>query len=171
MSQQILYLMLGYPGSGKTTTANIIQHLTGAVHLSSDTLRLELFPQPSYSQAEHDAVYKELDKRAEELLQNGKNVIYDANLNRYVHRVEKYALCQRTGARPLLVWIRVPRDTARSRAVLRGHRHLVPKDETFESMFDRVANAIEQPQAHEKVITLDGNVLNEKTIAEALKQA
>src|SRR5215207_7043841 len=98
-----LYLMFGYPGAGKTTTAEAIATLTGAVHLSSDKVRLELFPRPAFSQAEHDALYKTLNLRTEELLRQGKDVVYDANLNRYQHRKEKYDICQQTGATPKLL--------------------------------------------------------------------
>src|SRR5689334_4983914 len=104
MKQPTLFMMFGYPGAGKTTVANIINEVTGAVHLSSDEVRLELFPEPIYTQAEHDTVYATLDERAEAALREGKSVIYDANLNRFVHRMEKYTLCERAGARAVLFW-------------------------------------------------------------------
>ncbi len=169
MQKPTLFMMFGYPGAGKTTTAQIISNLAGAEYLSSDALRLELFPRPTYSQAEHDAVYAELDKQAEKLLGQGKSVVYDANLNRYKHRLEKYELCERVGARPLLLWIQAPRELARERAVLRGHHHLVPKDETFESMFDRVAGSIEEPRSNEQVVKLNGTHVSPEIVAEFLK--
>lgn len=168
MNQPKLFMMFGYPGAGKTTTAEALQEMTGAEHLSSDLLRLELFPHPTYTQDEHDAVYKELDKRAEELLKQGKSVIYDANLNRYKHRLEKYEMCDRTGAKPVLLWVQAPKELARERAVMRGHHHLVPKDETFESMFDRVTSVIEEPQEDEPLYTINGNPLNRNEISELL---
>ena len=168
MTQPTLFMMFGYPGAGKTTTAKTIQEITGAEHLSSDGLRLELFPNPAYTQEEHDAVYAELDKRAEEALRQGKSVIYDANLNRYQHRLEKYEICDRTKTRPLLLWVQAPRELARERAVLRGHHHLVPKDETFESMFERVTTTIEEPQEDEPLYTVDGATLNKNSIAEII---
>lgn len=168
MRQPTLFLMFGYPGAGKTTAAKTIQELTGAEHLSSDILRLELFPKPTYSQEEHDAVYAELDKRTEASLSQGKSVIYDANLNRYQHRLEKYQMCERTGAKAALLWIQAPKDLARERAVLRGHHHLVPKDETFESMFDRVTSVIEEPREDEPVYTINGAPLETSAVSELL---
>lgn len=168
MQKPTLFMMFGYPGAGKTTTAKIVQEITGAEHLSSDELRLKLFPHPTYTQEEHDAVYAELDKRAEQALKQGKNVIYDANLNRYKHRLEKYEMCDRTKTRPLLLWVQAPRELARERAVLRGHHHLIPKDETFESMFDRVTSSIEEPQEDEPLYTIDGANLSKNSIAEII---
>jgi predicted kinase len=161
-------MMFGYPGAGKTTTAKMIAGLTGATHLSSDEIRIELFPEPTYSQEEHDAVYATLNKRTEELLAAGKNVVYDANLNRYTHRAEKYELCERTNAKPVLFWVQTPRELARQRAVMRGHQHLVPKDETFETMFDRVTNVIEEPREDEPLYKIDGTNLDKSALVEIL---
>jgi predicted kinase len=163
-------MMFGYPGAGKTTAAKIISKLTEATHLSSDILRLELFPKPTYTQQEHDAVYAELNKRAEKLLEQGKDVVYNANLNRYMHRLEKYEMCERAGARAVLLWIQAPRELSRERAVLRGHRHLVPEDETFETMFDRVTQVIEEPREDEPLYTIDGSELRENAMHEVLSR-
>lgn len=168
MSQPTLFLMFGYPGAGKTTAAKIIAEHTGAIHLSSDVLRLELFPKPTYTQEEHDTVYSELDKLTEKLLSEGKSVIYDANLNRYQHRAEKYAMCERTGAKPALLWLQTSKELARERAVLRGHHHLVPQDETFESMFHRVSGTLEEPREDEPLYTLDGTHLDKNALLEIL---
>ena len=170
MNQPTLFMMFGYPGAGKTTAAKLIQELTGAEHLSSDILRLELFPNPTYTQEEHDAVYAELNRRTEELLGQGKSVVYDANLNRYMHRLEKYQLCERINAQAVLIWVQAPKELARERAVMRGHHHLVPKDETFESMFDRVTNIIEEPREDEPLYTVNGNPLDKNEVAELLSR-
>ena len=168
MKRPTLFMMFGYPGAGKTTTAKMVQELTGAEHLASDVIRLEMFPEPTYSQDEHDALYAELDKRTAALLAADKSVIYDANLNRYLHRLEKYALCDKTKARAVLLWVQAPKDLARERAVLRGHHHLVPKDETFESMFDRVSGTLEEPREDEPLYTLDGANLHKAAVLEIL---
>jgi predicted kinase len=165
-----LYLMLGYPGAGKTTTAEIIHQLTGAVHMSSDKLRLELFSPPSFSQTEHDALYKALDQRTEALLQEGKSVIYDANLNRYQHRKDKYDICIHTSANPVLVWVQTPKDIAKHRATETNRLHLVPRDETLSQMFDRIAGLIEKPVADESYIAIDGTNVTAEYIARQLKQ-
>lgn len=168
MNQPTLFMMFGYPGAGKTTTSKVIHELTGAEHLSSDELRLQLFPNPTYTQKEHDELYQTLDKKTETLLKAGKSVIYDANLNRFQHRLEKYEMCKRTGARPVLLWLQTPLEVARNRAVLRGHHHLVPKDETFESMFDRVSSAIEEPREDEPVYKIESTNLDKNALAEIL---
>lgn len=154
--QPTLYLMMGYPGAGKTTIAGIIAELTGAVLLSSDAVRMELFPEPTFSQTEHDQLYTALDNKTLELLQTGQSVIYDANLNRRQHRQEKYDICTKTDAKPVLVWVRTAKDVSKERAVHDSRSHLVPQDETAEAMFDRIAHIIEEPHADEPVVQIIG---------------
>lgn len=151
-----LYLLLGLPGSGKTTAAKQIAKLTGAVHLSSDNFRLSLFNNPTFTQDEHDALYKTLDYMCELLLTNGTSVVYDANLNRHMHRVEKYRLAKKTGAKVKLYWLQVHRDTAKARRVATQHPSLVPKHETPHDMFERIATIFEPPAKDEPFAELDG---------------
>jgi hypothetical protein len=163
-----LYLMLGYPGAGKTTTAEVIRELTGALHLSSDKLRHELFDQPGFTQPEHDALYKELDARAEALLAQGRDVIYDANLNRYQHRWDKYQICARAGAKPVLVWVQTPKDLAKQRATAMHRLHLAPADETLSQLFDRIAGIIEEPVPDEPYTAIDGTKVTPQYVANCL---
>ncbi len=164
-----LYLLLGLPGAGKTTAAKIIAELTDSVHLSSDSYRLSLFDAPTFSQDEHDALYKTLDYMCELLLKTGTSVVYDANLNRHEHRAEKYTLAKRVGATVQLVWLHVPLATAKKRRIATQHHGLVPQHETPERMFDRIADIFEAPKASERHIELDGTKITAEYVAKHLK--
>ena len=171
MNPPVLYLMLGYPGAGKTTVAKFVQQLTGAERLTSDQVRLELFSQPKFTAVEHQALYGALDQRTEALLNAGKSVIYDANLNRYQYRQEKYDICARIGAKPVLLWLNTPRVIAKERALRINRQHLVPASETPETMFERIASLIEPPQANEQPLVIDGSEIGQANIKELLRHA
>lgn len=160
--------MLGYPGAGKTTVAAMISELTDATHLSSDTMRLQLFKKPQFTPAEHTALYKAIDGRTEALLKSGKDVIYDANLNRHMHRQEKYAICRRSGAKPVLVWVQTAKGLAKERATHDARMHLAPKGETLEQMFERIAHVIEEPAADEPYVAIDGTHVSPADVAKKL---
>lgn len=147
---------MGFPGSGKTTAAQKIAELTGAVHLSSDGFRLSLFDNPTFSQDEHDSLYKMLDYMCELLLKNGTSVVYDANLNRLKHRTEKYALAKKLGADVKLYWLQVHRDIAKQRRLDTQDPMLVPKNESAHDLFERVADVLEPPKDSETFKSLDG---------------
>lgn len=168
MTKPTLYLMLGYPGAGKTTTAKALQKLTGAIHISSDKFRIDMFNSPLFSQDEHDKLYTTLDFQTEQLLSEGKSVIYDANLNRHQHRQDKYDICKRTNAQARLVWVQTPKEIAKKRAIDSSRSHLVPRTETASQMFDRIANIIEEPGADEPYVVIDGTKVTPKHIAKTL---
>ena len=152
--------MVGLPGSGKTTLAKYIQKQTGAVRLSSDDFRLLLFPEPSFSQKEHDNLYGILDHNVEHLLQAGHDVIYDANLNRRCHRDEKYALAKQHGANVVLWLLKTPNELSKERRVADQNHILLPAGETPENMFDRIAGVFEPPKkSDEPYIEIDGSDL------------
>lgn len=165
----MLYLMLGYPGAGKSTASRLIAKLTGATHLMSDAIRLEMFAQPTFSKDEHTALYNEIDRRTELLLTSGKSVIYDANLNRYQHRQEKYEICKRVGALPLLVWVQTDISIAKQRAMAVDRKHLVPPGEKPETMFERIVSILEEPLPGEPTVELSGVDITEATLKEALQ--
>lgn len=148
-----LYLMLGLPGSGKTTTAAELSKITGAVHLSSDEFRLAMFPKPTFSELEHELLYATLDYLAELLLKQGVSVIYDANLNRRHHRQDKYAICAKLSAHCELLWVQTSRELAQSRRVSNSHDMLRPPFESPEAMFDRIASIFEAPAEQSEPFT------------------
>lgn len=159
---------MGFPGAGKTTVAEIIAKITGAEHLSSDKIRLELFPSPTFNDFEHDSLYKELDRRTKQMLEERKSVIYDANLNRFAHRKEKYDICEKVGATPVLIWVQTPREVAKQRALHESRARLVPDDESLESMFERISGIIEQPDSSEKPIIIEGVNVTESVVRRKL---
>lgn len=165
MERPTLYLLMGLPGSGKTTAARHIAKFTGAVHLSSDNFRLSMFEAPTFSQDEHDSLYKMLDYMCELLLKNGTSVVYDANLNRLEHRKEKYALAKKLKVPTKLLWLQVHTDTAKKRRIETQHPGLVPHHENPHDMFDRIASVMEEPKKTEPYIALDGTKITKAYIA------
>lgn len=163
-----LHLMMGLPGAGKTTLAKHIQHITKAARLSSDDYRINIFPQPTFSQKEHDDLYAILNHSTEHLLASGRDVIYDANLNRKEHREEKYKLAQKLDANVVLWWVKTPQELARDRRISEQDSMLLPEGESAERMFDRIAKVIEPPDENEHHITVDGTHISRKTIEKLL---
>ena len=73
-----LILLVGIPGSGKTTYATkYISEHKNTIHLSSDLIRKELWGDEA-TQGDNNEVFSLMQKRAIEALNNGQSVIYDA---------------------------------------------------------------------------------------------
>jgi predicted kinase len=169
MSKPTLYLMLGYPGAGKTTAAEAIARLTGAVHLSSDAFHVAVFPEQTFSKEEHTLRYRTLDYVTELLLRSGVSVIYDANMNRYIHRLEKYRICEKYGVKPKLIWVKAPEPTARVRATVEGEDDPKrPYGNLDETTFNRLVRNIQPPRGDEPCIEIDGTKITDDYVAAQL---
>ncbi len=80
MNKAILHLMVGLPGSGKTTLAKQIEAAQGAIRLTPDEWQLPLFG-PDFEHPDHDrrhtAVEQLMWQLAVKLLRLGLSVILD----------------------------------------------------------------------------------------------
>lgn len=77
MDRPTLILLVGIPGSGKTTYAyKYIKEHPGTVHISSDKIRKELWGSEA-TQGDNNEIFKLMQSRAIDALNNGYSVIYD----------------------------------------------------------------------------------------------
>lgn len=116
----ILKVTCGIPASGKSTWAKHNAELTGAILLSSDQLREELFGDAN-NQEKNAELFQELYKRAKELLNNGKDVIIDAtniNQKKRMHLCREFKNFEKNLVYfPLLKEEAIERDNQRERKV------------------------------------------------------
>ncbi len=169
MNKPTLYLMMGYPGAGKTTTARIIHELTGAVHLWADKIRNERFPHPTHSHEENLALYQHLNELVAELLATGQDVVFDTNFNFFKDRVHLRDIATQHNAQTRLIWVKTPKRLARERATHPAHaeRNTYPYKMPLER-FDRISREFEPPRENEPCVTIEGNRIDRPYIQEKL---
>ncbi len=161
--------MLGYPGSGKTTTSRVLHDLTGAVHLWADKIRNERYPHPTHSHQENLKLYEHLNELTAELLATGQSVIFDTGFNFYKDREHLRSIAVDHGAKVVLVWVQTPKDVARERATHEDHAarntypHAMPTDR-----FERISEDFEPPTDKESYLTLDGTKITPDYIKDML---
>lgn len=155
--QPTLYLMIGYPGAGKTTTAHVLHQLTGAVHIWADKERTAMFGTPSYNHEENIELYSYLNDKAAQLLREGKSVIFDTNFNFRRDRNALRDIATQNNAICKLVWVQVDKFVAQARATQNAHRQ---DTRVLGNMpladFRRMTNNLEPPSSDEAPIIVDG---------------
>lgn len=162
--------MLGYPGSGKTTTAKVIHKLTGAVHLWADDIRREKFGEPSYTHEENLALYEYLNGVTAQVLGSGRSVIFDTNFNFYKDREHLRKIADEAGAQAVVVWVTTSKEVARERATHDAHmQDTRVLGNMPEATFDRMSKNLEEPRPDELVIEVDGTKVTEEYIQDLIK--
>jgi predicted kinase len=152
-----LYLMFGLPGAGKTTTAQIISKLTGAIHLWADEQRKTRFSTPKFDAAENESIYEQLNDETAILLGQGKSVVFDTAFNHLKDRDHLRNIASQHRANTVVIWVQTPSEVARERATKDSHLQetRILGDMTHEH-FDKLKDKLEHPADYENAIVLNG---------------
>jgi predicted kinase len=135
-----LAVVCGLPGVGKTTVAERVAARVDGEVLRTDVIRKELFDEPTYGDAETEAVYAELIERAREGVAAGRAVVLDATFADARFRADVRAVGERVAGSFDLVEVecdegvverRIERRDGISDADFDVHLH-------FKDVFDRI---------------------------------
>jgi predicted kinase len=168
MNNHVLYLFVGYPGAGKTTVAKIIAKATGARHIWADEERHRLFPHPTHSEQESKELYDKLNDAVDNLLSEGKSVVFDTNFNFLSDRDKLRQIAKKHSARTIVIWVDTPLEVSKKRAVYAEENRNFYETNMTESQFDSITSKLEPPAEDEKVITIDGTDLDSQTLLDKL---
>ena len=168
-SQPTLFLMVGFPGAGKTTAAKYIHELTGALHVWADQERRQRFPNPTHSHEENLQLYAQLNVEVRQLLHDGQSVIFDTNFSFYKDRKRLRKIAAKEGARTVVVWITTSKDLARDRATVRsqGQSTRVWGNMPLQH-FERMSRNLQPPLPAEQALRIDGTAMTLETVRQAL---
>lgn len=117
-----LILLVGIPGSGKTTYAKqYVDEHSNTIYLSSDSIRKELWGNEA-TQGDNNEVFSLMQKRAVDALNNWQNVVYDATNVTRKDRAPIINACPKfTKIECHVIWAPIEtcieRDAARERSV------------------------------------------------------
>lgn len=127
-----VYIMVGVPGSGKSTYAEKLSKETGAVIISSDNIREELYGDAAI-QGDNGKVFGMYYYRAKCLLLEGKDIILDATNLTKKDRKNIYNRFGNSYHYEAFVCA-VPKEVAKER---NANRERVVPEEVIDRMYDR----------------------------------
>ena len=78
----MIVIICGLPGTGKTTIAKKLAPIIDAVVLSTDKIRKELIPNPTYQRKERELIFDVMVLLAKYLHSSHKSCILDATFNK-----------------------------------------------------------------------------------------
>ena len=149
MNKPNLYMLIGIPGSGKSTFAKLIQPVLNYKILSSDEYRKNMFG--SEDDQEHNSqIFTKLHEDMNDLLSKGENVCYDAT---NIKRSDRKA-CLKSISYPcekIAIFIRCSVDEAKKR---NSNRDRIVPDEVIDKMY---SNLIEPSidEGFDEIINID----------------
>lgn len=171
MAGTYLYLLVGFPGSGKTTVAQIISESTGAVHLWADQERLELFNNPTHTEKESLKLYSQMNERTEKLLRQNKSVVFDTNFSFRKDRERLRQIAEKNKASSLIIWVTTSRSLSEKRATRQDSSHptRVLGAMTVDD-FNRIADHQQPPGNSELFIKIDGTDVDKKLLLRLIEK-
>ncbi len=168
MSEPLLIVFLGFPGSGKTYFSKQLAEELNAVTLNSDALRISMFGsletieqiRANDRSRLYDDVFGAMDYAARQTLLAGHSVIYDAQQTKRENRRNIEKIAQESGAIPILAWIKTSRETALKRGQDReasddSHQYTADK---MEYLIDRFDSVTDLPEPTENTIEISGEL-------------
>ena len=111
----MLYLVCGLPGTGKTAVAKELVSLTGGVILRTDEIRKRIFSSLQYTPEEKRHVYGAVFKTAESMLRMGMNVILDATFYKKTYRDAAGKVAERVGKKLAIIEVKCDEETVLER--------------------------------------------------------
>ncbi len=158
MRKPRLYLFVGYPGAGKTTTALLIKDSTNARHIWVDLERKARFGGQDFTESDTEELYRELDVEIETYLQRREDVVFDTNINLKKDRDFLRNLAKKNDAETVLIWLTTDKNISKQRAYRDFNQdNLRVLGAMDDSTFDKIAGKFQKPDDNEKPIKIDGN--------------
>ncbi|HUD11585.1 MAG TPA: ATP-binding protein [Candidatus Saccharimonadia bacterium] len=158
--KQILIMMLGHPGSGKSYFTKQLAPKLGAVRFNADHMRKRMYsdPKEATNRGNNPIVFGAIDYAAGEVLRAGHSAIYDIQLYSKSRRKIVNAIATQFNTPAIIIWVKTPYDIALKRGHEREETHDQRRktEEDMKRSLDYFISVLEPPGPDEPLITIDG---------------
>lgn len=150
----LMIMVMGLPGSGKSYfAARLAKHIS-AVHLQSDIVRKSMHLEGHYTPGDKLSVYQEMCKQAEGLLENGKSVVVDATFHLNTFRKIFFSMTSKFSIQVVTILVEADENTVKKR--LERSRQYSEADYTTYIQLKKDFDPVLHPFLH--LISTDANI-------------
>lgn len=157
MTDQLQYILVGLPFSGKTTLSKAISEKLGIPRVNLDEVKFEMgFEGVSDNHMTHEQwkeIFDETDKRVAEHLKQGKSVLHETSWTKRWKRDRARKLATDLGIDSVVIYVKVPQEVARERWL--KNRDEQNRFDLPEDVFEEAAKEFEIPRQDENLIVYD----------------
>lgn len=172
LSQPLVIVVTGLPGSGKTFFANSFATTFGAASVSNDKIRWTLFANHTYSENENAMVEQISDLLIAELLRTKRTFIIDGGYNSSLKRKHIEIIAKKAGFATLTVEVQTEPLTAKDRAKSRSAKN--PCDKFKQSLkpeqFAKLVKNYEAPTIGRSSVVISGKHTAQTQLRTVLKK-
>lgn len=171
----LLFYMIGYPGSGKTTFALQFSQAIKAIHLHADKIGIQIYQIPTFSDSERQYILQEMDWLATNYLRDNTSVIYDANINTRAEREHLRTLAGKLNSEAIGIRVDTPAAIAEQRLQtpkkIGESIQIAPHEGFLHSSLEKRVQEFELPDETEKIVTIPGTVPYKDQLTHMLEYA
>ncbi len=161
----MLIIICGLPGSGKSSLSRRLKRILPAIHLNTDKVRKEVFPNPKYTEQEKKMVYDEIVNQTEKQLLKKRNVIVDATFYSKKYRQRVINVARDTKTKYYVIKCILSEEMIKKRLEMRGKRGTGVSDADYE-IYLKVKEKFESIE--EKHLEVDCSLEGEEQVKKAM---
>lgn len=154
LTNPLLLLLYGLPGSGKSFFARQTSEMLGVPVISSDRIRSELFEKPTFNEEENQVVSNMVMMFVDSYVDIGLPMILDMSLNKPNERKAMREYAKKKGYQHLLIWLQADPDTCFLRAKSRDRRKADDKyaTEMTKELFSKIEKQMQAPSGEDALV-------------------
>jgi hypothetical protein len=146
-------MISGLPGTGKSYLSQKLAERIPFVILETDALRKMIVRYPRYTAGESYRLFRACHRLIEELLRQGKRVIFDATNLEERHRERLYHIADQLGAKLVIVQVEAPPGLVRQRLAERALGvHPGVRSEADWSVYERMRPTVQKIRRNHFVV-------------------
>ena len=176
---QLVVILMGYTGSGKSRFARLLSQRIRALWQNSELTSEKLFGQPYLTDpVKIHETFKYMEHELADAVHGGQSVIRDYTHNKLSQRQGVYRLVAESGdCTVVLVWIKTPKHVAIDRRLTRKEtpyqqrglsNDAVAVEKEAKNLVDEFNRDLQKPGKHEPLIVIDGQLPFEKQYSKFL---